>query len=71
MRGTRILAVFFCIFTVGTLLIPVPMFPGNLLCAAIGVSIKSYVILLSSLFNGAVYGSVVWLVFVGFSRKLG
>ena len=70
MRGTRILIVFFCTFTVATLLIPAPMFPGSLLCALLGEKIQSYMNVLSALFNGAVYGVSLWLVFMGISRKL-
>ena len=70
MRGTRILMVFFCAFTIVTLLIPAPMFPGNLLCALIGEKIQAYMNVLSALFNGVVYGVALWLVFMGISRKL-
>jgi len=33
MRGVLILVVFFSMFTVASLLIPSPMFPGNFFCA--------------------------------------
>jgi hypothetical protein len=70
MRGTRILVAFFAIFTVVTLLIPAPMFPGSLFCTLIGTKTQVYVNVLSALFNGAIYGVSLWLVFLGFSRKL-
>jgi len=71
MRGTRILLVFFLFFTVTSFLIPVPMFPGNLVAALLGERIREYVSILSAMLNGAVYASLLWLVFVGISRKLG
>ncbi len=70
MRGSLILIVFFLIFTVASLLIPSPMFPGNALCTAIGTSIDQYTGYLSALFNGIFYGTSLWLVFVLISRRL-
>lgn len=69
-RGKPILAVFFLIFTAASLLIPVQMFPGNLLCFMFGLSTSSYAGLLSAVFNGAVYGVILWLIFALLSRKL-
>jgi len=71
MRGTRILLIFFLFFTVASFLIPAPMFPGSLLASMMGERIQDFTNILSALLNGAVYGAVLWLVFVGISRKLG
>lgn len=70
MRGTLILAVFFLMFTFGFLLIPSPMFPGNILCALIGGRVVQYSGYLSALFNGVFYGAILWAAFVGISRRL-
>lgn len=70
MRAAPILLIFFLMFTVGTLLVPFPMFPGNFLCDAIGPVIAEYSLYLSAFFNGLFYGVVLWLVFAGFSKKL-
>lgn len=70
MRGSLILIVFFLIFTIASLLIPSPMFPGNALCAAIGTSVDQFTGYLSALFNGIFYGITLWLVFVLISRRL-
>lgn len=70
MRGAPILLIFFLMFTVASLLAPTQMFPGNFLCAQIGPIISGYIEYLSALFNGVFYGIIVWLVFVGISRKL-
>jgi hypothetical protein len=70
MKGLLILAVFFLMFTVASLLIPCPMFPGSFLCLSIGSVISEYVGYLSALFNGVFYGVVLWLVFVAINRRL-
>ena len=69
-RGTRILLVFFSIFTVASLLIPAPMFPGNMLSALVGAGVQNYMNILSAFLNGAAYGVILWLVFVGIGKKL-
>jgi hypothetical protein len=69
MRGLIILA-FFSIFAVASLLIPTPMFPGSWFCAAIGPGALAYIGILSAIFNGAFYGSILWLIFNSLSKKL-
>jgi hypothetical protein len=71
MKGITILLAFFSLFAVASLLIAAPMFPGNWFCALIGEGIRDYVSILSAVFNGAFYGIILWLVFIGISRKLG
>jgi len=68
-RGLLILA-FFSLFAAASLLIPTPMFPGSWFCAAIGQGIQEYVGVLSAVFNGLFYGVILWLFFIGISRKL-
>jgi hypothetical protein len=70
MKGLIIL-VFFSLFAVASLLIPVPLFPGSWFCSLIGQGIRDYVSILSAVFNGMFYGVILWLVFIGISRKLG
>ena len=70
MRGALILTVFFLIFTSASLLIPTPMFPGNVFCTLIGESIVEYTEYLSAVFNGVFYSVIVWLIFVVVARKL-
>jgi hypothetical protein len=71
MKGIIILLTFFSLFMVASLLIPSPMFPGNLFCTLIGGAIMDYVKILSAVFNGLFYGIILWLIFIGISRKLG
>ena len=70
MKGIIVLA-FFSLFAVASLLIPVPLFPGSWFCALIGQGVLDYVGVLSAVFNGLFYGVILWLVFIGISRKLG
>lgn len=70
MRGALILLVFFSMFTVASLLIPSPMFPGSLLSTLIGGALAAYSQYVSAVLNGVVYGVVLWLVFVALSRRL-
>lgn len=69
MKGL-ILITFFSIFTIGSLLIPIPMFPGSWLSMLLGQEITSIGAILSALFNGLIYGSILSLLFYSISRKL-
>jgi hypothetical protein len=69
MRGLIMMA-FFSIFAVASILIPTPLFPGSWFCSVIGEGIQGYVSVLSAVFNGVFYGSILWLIFIGISRKL-
>jgi hypothetical protein len=69
MKGIIALA-FFSLFAVASLLIPVPMFPGSWFCTLIGQGIRDYISIISALFNGVFYGLILWMVFIGISRKL-
>jgi len=70
MMGTPILIIFFLMFTTASILAPFPMFPGNFLCAKLGLTFAEYALYLGAAFNGLFYGVVVWLVFAGLSKKL-
>jgi len=61
LKGTPILIVFFIIFLAASLLIPTPMFPGNI--------VAKYREWVSAVFNAVFYGVILWLVFVAVSRK--
>jgi len=68
-KGLMMLA-FFSLFTAASFLIPAPLFPGSWLCAVIGQGIQEYVGVFSAIFNGLFYGVILWLFFIGISRKL-
>jgi len=70
MRGVLILIAFFSMFTAASLLIPTPMFPGNMFCTLIGGAESAYAGFLSAILNGVFYGVILWLVFVAVSKRL-
>ena len=70
MKGLSILLAFFSLFAIASILIPAPMFPGSWFCALLGGIIQGYVNVLSAVFNGAFYGVILWLMFVGIGKKL-
>lgn len=70
MRGILILIVFFSMFTAASLLVPSPMFPGNFFCTLIGQENSQYTDFLSAIFNGVIYGVILWLVFIVLSKRL-
>jgi hypothetical protein len=70
MKGAIILLVFFGLFLAASLLIPSPMFPGNVLCKLVGGVVFENIRYFSALFNGIVYGGTLWLLFAGLSRRL-
>ena len=70
MKGGIILLAFFGLFLAGALLIPSPMFPGDVLCNLIGGVVFENIRYFSALFNGILYGGTLWLLFTGLSRKL-
>ena len=70
MKSAPILLAFFSIFAVASIIIPLPLFPGSWFCALFGERIADYVRILSAVFNGAFYGGIMWLMFVGLGKKL-
>jgi hypothetical protein len=65
-----ILVVFFVLFTGASLLIPSPLFPGNVFCSLIGGVAVTYRTYVSAFFNGVLYGVALWAVFMSISRRL-
>lgn len=70
MKGAIILVVFFVLFTGMSLLIPSPLFPGNVFCTLIGGAAVRYRTYVSAFFNGVLYSVVLWVVFMSISRRL-
>lgn len=70
MRGGAVFLAFFILFTLASLAVPVPLFPGNMFPTWVGVSSATYASLLSAIINGITYGTLVWLVFILATRRL-
>ncbi len=72
MRNGAIFSVFFILFTLATLAVPIPLFPGNMV-RTLAISIGLPVLLtqlLNAVANGMLYGFLVWAVYFLISRKL-
>ena len=70
MRGGAVFLAFFLLFTLASLAVPVPLFPGSVINAFFTLPVDTYAPLISALTNGITYGLVVWLVFFVVSRKI-
>jgi hypothetical protein len=73
MRGGAIFLSFFIFFTMATLAVPIPMFPGNLVQLALKLAEIPFPPnppLLEAVVNGLFYGFIVWIVFVLVSQRL-
>ena len=68
-KGLIVIA-FFSIFATASILIPIPLFPGSWLSSLIGNEISIFSILLSALFNGFAYGSILGIIFYAISNRL-
>lgn len=70
MRGGAIFLAFFLLFTLATLAVPVPLFPGSVIHAVFGLPVDANAPFISAITNGVTYGLFVWLVFFLATRKL-
>ncbi len=73
MRGGAIFLVFFILFTLATLAVPIPLFPGNMVHSvlnSLGIPVSLYTSLLEAVANGILYGFIIWIGFVLLSRRL-
>ena len=70
MKSGYILLAFFSIFAAASIIIPLPLFPGSWFCTFFGERIRDFVPVFSAIFNGAFYGGILWLMFVGIGKKL-
>lgn len=64
---------FFGLFTLATLVVPIPLFPGNMLhsvFSSLGIATSLFTQLLNALANGILYGLIVWIVFILASREI-
>ena len=69
-RGGAVFLAFFLLFTLASLAVPVPLFPGNMIQTVFGSLVGSNAPFISAIINGITYGVFVWLVFVLATRKL-
>lgn len=70
MRGGSLFLAFFALFTVASVAVPVPLFPGDMMQVWFRLPSTTYQPIISAVTNGIMYGLVVWLVFVLATRNL-
>jgi hypothetical protein len=73
MRATPIFFAFFLLFTLASLAVPIPLFPGSAITVLIQnpiSAITEYLVYIAALTNGLIYGIVVWVVFFFVDKKL-
>jgi hypothetical protein len=73
MRATPVFFAFFLLFTLASLAVPIPLFPGSAITAYIQTpisAISEYIVYIAAISNGLIYGIVVWVVFFFVDRKL-
>jgi len=71
LRGGAVFLSFFILFTLASIAVPVPLFPGNMFPAWFGLAASdTYTSLFSAVVNGITYGMIIWLVFILATRRL-
>ena len=73
MRGGAIFLAFFIFFTLATLAVPIPLFPGNMVhsvFSSLGIPVSLYSSLFNAVANGILYGFIVWMIYVLVSKRL-
>ncbi|MCW4033808.1 MAG: hypothetical protein NWF03_00415 [Candidatus Bathyarchaeota archaeon] len=70
MKAVPIFVAFFLLFTLASLAVPIPMFPGNMVISMIEISTAEVIVYLEAITNGLTYGFVTWLVFFVVFKKL-
>ncbi|MFQ6086641.1 MAG: hypothetical protein ACE5OV_01330 [Candidatus Bathyarchaeia archaeon] len=73
MRDGAIFLVFFIFFTLATLAVPIPLFPGNVMHSvfdSLGIPVSLFTPVVDAVANGILYGFIIWIVFVLVSRRL-
>jgi len=63
-RGGPVFLAFFVLFTVASLAVPVPLFPGNMIPTWFSLPSDSLALLVSAMANGLMYGLLIWGVYV-------
>ena len=70
MRASAIFFAFFLLFTVASIAVPIPLFPGNMVPPFFGIAASEYIIYLEALTNGLTYAFITWIVFFLLARKI-
>lgn len=70
MKYSPIFVVFFVFFTSATIVIPVPLFPGNMIQTWLSAPLTSFATYISAIVNGITYGLATWIIYVLASKRI-
>lgn len=70
MRAAAIFVAFLLLFTLASIAVPVPMFPGNMIYRWFGIPVSAYTPYIEAVTNGLVYGFITWMVFFMVNRRI-
>jgi hypothetical protein len=64
MKARAIFVAFFLLFTCASIVVPVPLFPGNMVQMWLNVPY------INAIVNGLTYGFITWIVFFLVNRRI-
>ena len=70
MRAAAIFIIFFILFTSASIVVPVPLFPGNILHTFLEIQTSEYTPYLSAIMNGLTYGFITWIIFYLVDKRM-
>lgn len=69
MLGKLIFIIFFALFTIASILLPIQIFPGSFIEKWISLPVE-YGSYISAIINGLIYGTATWLIFLAIGKKI-
>lgn len=69
-RATAIFLSFFMLFTAASVAVPIPLFPGNIICSHLEMTTSAYASYLGALTNGLTYGFLNWIIFYLVDKRM-
>ena len=70
MRATATFFAFFLLFTAASIAVPIPLFPGNMIPALLGLQTLEILHYLGALTNGLTYGFIIWIIFYLVDKRM-
>ena len=70
MKASAIFFVFFLLFTLTSIALPIPLFPGNMVSTLVTFPATEYIIYFEALANGFTYALVTWILFTLLIKRL-
>jgi len=70
MKAAAIFFAFFILFTVASVAVPIPLFPGNMIPPLLGIQTFEHLHYLRALTNGLTYGFITWMIFYLVDKRI-